>query len=254
MALPFQQSGGGSGGTTLTGTGIARNTGACTELSGDATTSGSNAVTLKSVGSAGTYTKVTTDAQGRVSSGTAIAAADLPALTTAGQGYFLGLYGFWYPVGTAAAVTNASGNQIHCFNMMIPYGIEVRKVTMRTGSTASSGGKFACAIYDATGTVLLIDSTNFLNTVANAVLTNTLSSPVILPPGNYWFVWAQDNTTGTLTGLAEDNTWEAMFVNDGVHRMGNAANAWSNSTGFPPALGAITSAAMADVPMVFFTT
>lgn len=40
------------------------------QLTGDITTTGStNATTLKNTGTAGTYTKVTTDAQGRVSSG-----------------------------------------------------------------------------------------------------------------------------------------------------------------------------------------
>lgn len=64
--------------STLTGTGLARQSGACTELSGDVTTSGSNATTLKNTGTSGTYTKVTTDAQGRVSSGTTLAAGDIP--------------------------------------------------------------------------------------------------------------------------------------------------------------------------------
>lgn len=52
-------------------------------LSGDASGSGSTsiAVTLASVGTAGTYTKVTTDAKGRVTSGTTLAASDIPTLT-----------------------------------------------------------------------------------------------------------------------------------------------------------------------------
>lgn len=52
-------------------------------LSGDATGSGTTsiAVTLKSVGTAGTYTKITTDAQGRVISGTTLVASDIPTLT-----------------------------------------------------------------------------------------------------------------------------------------------------------------------------
>lgn len=41
------------------------------DMSGDATIINTGAVTLKAVGTAGTYTKVTTDAQGRVSAGTA---------------------------------------------------------------------------------------------------------------------------------------------------------------------------------------
>ncbi|AHZ84236.1 hypothetical protein Bb109J_c1541 [Bdellovibrio bacteriovorus] len=49
-------------------------------LSGDATMSATGVVTLKNTGTAGTYTKVTTDAQGRVTSGTTLAAADVPSL------------------------------------------------------------------------------------------------------------------------------------------------------------------------------
>ena len=45
-------------------------------------TIGAVTVALKSVGTAGTYTKVTTDAQGRVSSGTTLAASDIPTLTS----------------------------------------------------------------------------------------------------------------------------------------------------------------------------
>lgn len=54
-------------------------------LSGDASGTGATAitVTLASVGTAGTYTKVTTDAKGRVTSGTTLAATDIPTLTSA---------------------------------------------------------------------------------------------------------------------------------------------------------------------------
>jgi hypothetical protein len=52
-------------------------------LSGDASGSGTTAitVTLASVGTAGTYTKVTTDAKGRVTAGTTLSATDIPTLT-----------------------------------------------------------------------------------------------------------------------------------------------------------------------------
>ena len=51
-------------------------------LSGDATGSGGTAitVTLKNTGTAGTYTKVTTDAQGRVTSGGSLVESDIPSL------------------------------------------------------------------------------------------------------------------------------------------------------------------------------
>jgi hypothetical protein len=51
-------------------------------LSGDASGTGATAitVTLSNTGTAGTYTKVTTDSKGRVSSGTTLAATDIPNL------------------------------------------------------------------------------------------------------------------------------------------------------------------------------
>ena len=54
-------------------------------VSGDASGSGTTSIslTLASVGTAGTYTKVTTDAKGRVSSGTTLSATDIPTLTAA---------------------------------------------------------------------------------------------------------------------------------------------------------------------------
>lgn len=53
-------------------------------LSGDVLGSGTTAIstTLKNTGTAGTYTKVTTDAQGRVTAGTQLAAGDIPNLSS----------------------------------------------------------------------------------------------------------------------------------------------------------------------------
>jgi hypothetical protein len=52
-------------------------------FSGDATGSGTTSValTLAATGTAGTYTKVTTDSKGRVTSGTTLSATDIPTLT-----------------------------------------------------------------------------------------------------------------------------------------------------------------------------
>jgi hypothetical protein len=82
----------------LTGTGFLKRTGTDTwsldtntyltgnqsiSLSGDVTGTGTTAitVTLTNVGTAGTYTKVTTDAKGRVTAGTTLSATDIPTLT-----------------------------------------------------------------------------------------------------------------------------------------------------------------------------
>lgn len=68
-ALPVTS--GGSGATTLTGILFGNGASAFTagNLSGDIATSGSLVTTLKNTGTAGTYTSVTTDAQGRVTAG-----------------------------------------------------------------------------------------------------------------------------------------------------------------------------------------
>lgn len=52
-------------------------------VTGDASGSGATSITLTlaSVGTAGTYTKVTTDAKGRVTAGTTLSASDIPTLT-----------------------------------------------------------------------------------------------------------------------------------------------------------------------------
>lgn len=54
-----------------------------TTLTGDVTGTGAGTIptTLAAVGTAGTYTKVTTDSKGRVTAGTTLSAADIPTLT-----------------------------------------------------------------------------------------------------------------------------------------------------------------------------
>jgi|GEM_PF-407413 len=76
-------------------------------MSGDATMSTAGTVTLKNTGTAGTYTKVTTDAQGRVTSGTTLSATDIPALDwskiTTGKPTTLSGYGITDAIQNAGA-------------------------------------------------------------------------------------------------------------------------------------------------------
>lgn len=51
------------------------------DVTGTGATGGTTTLTLASVGTAGTYTKVTTDAKGRVTSGTTLSSSDLPTYT-----------------------------------------------------------------------------------------------------------------------------------------------------------------------------
>jgi hypothetical protein len=53
------------------------------DVTGTGSTGSSTALTLAAVGTAGTYTKVTTDSKGRVTSGTTLAAGDIPNLDAA---------------------------------------------------------------------------------------------------------------------------------------------------------------------------
>jgi phage-related tail fiber protein len=80
----FNQSTTGSAATLTTGRTIAL-TGDVAYTSGsfDGSANVTGTATLASVGTAGTYTKVTTDAKGRVTSGTTLAATDIPGLDAA---------------------------------------------------------------------------------------------------------------------------------------------------------------------------
>jgi hypothetical protein len=82
-------------------------------LSGDVSGSGTTAitVTLASVGTAGTYTKVTTDAKGRVISGTTLGTGDLPAGTMNSSNFTVRETPSPAPNGVVTVFT-ASGNAI----------------------------------------------------------------------------------------------------------------------------------------------
>lgn len=74
--------------TAVSTTAVSIPSGAISVTGGDLTLSGSTGTditnaTLASVGTAGTYTKVTTDGKGRVTSGTTLVAADIPSLDAA---------------------------------------------------------------------------------------------------------------------------------------------------------------------------
>jgi hypothetical protein len=82
-------------------------------LSGDASGSGTTAITLTlaSVGTAGTYTKVTTDAKGRVTSGTTLGTGDLPSGTMNSANYTVRETPSPAPNGVATVFT-ATGNAV----------------------------------------------------------------------------------------------------------------------------------------------
>ena len=125
-------------------------------FTGDATGSGTTAVALTLANSgvtAGTYPKVTVDAKGRVTSGAALAAADIPALDwskiTTGKPTTLAGYGITDAPTTTG--TGASGT----------WGINI------TGSSASCTGNAATATY--------LSSTQQTNIITGAYASLSMS-------------------------------------------------------------------------------
>ncbi len=113
-------------------------------MSGDATLANNGAIALKNTGTAGTYTKVTTDAQGRVSSGTTLLAADVPNLdwskittgkptTLAGYGITDGGGGGASPGWAGATVATAENRNSTSYGALATAG---PAVTLTTGTTA----------------------------------------------------------------------------------------------------------------------
>lgn len=84
-----------------------------TALTGDVTATGpgSSTATLASVGTPGTYTKVTTDSKGRITSGTTLSGTDIPAIDLTVSG----------PGGTTGTLPNSktSAVSINTFNTLV---------------------------------------------------------------------------------------------------------------------------------------
>jgi hypothetical protein len=173
--------------------------------------------------------------------------------SSAGQGYFWGGIGSDMPItalNSSAQAIVASNNQIAVWQFIIPFSITVRNVAMRI-VTANSGKLCACAVYDLSGN-RLIDSGNFSQTTGSTTLNNALGTPITLNPGAYYFAFSQDSTVASVAASVSIGTTVGMFAKSLTTRIATAANSWSNSTGFPSTLGALSSATGAVIPIAFF--
>lgn len=130
-------------------------------LSGDVTGSGATAITasLKATGTAGTYTKVTTDAQGRVSSGATLSASDLPN-TAVTPGSYTNANVTVDAQGRITAAANGSG------------GGAVSSVFTRTGAVVAASGDYT--VSQVTGAAPL----------ASPTFTGTPAAPTASPGTN----------------------------------------------------------------------
>lgn len=183
-------------------------------LSGDATGSGATsiAVTLANSGvTAGTYTKVTVDAKGRVTVGASLASADLPTYTG---------------TITSAQVTTALG--FTPYNATNPSGY-----TSNTGTVTSVGG---------TGTVSGLSLSGTVTTSGNLTLGGTLA----VTPSNF-----ASQTANTIlaapNGAAGVPTFRALVAADiptlNQNTTGTAANVTGTVAIANGGTGATTAAA-----------
>jgi phage-related tail fiber protein len=192
-------------------------------VSGDASGSGTTSIslTLASVGTAGTYTKVTTDAKGRVTSGTTLGASDIPTLTASKISDFDTQVRTSRLDQMAAPTASVSLNSQKITNLLDPTnpqdaatkayvdaarsGLDV-KASVRAASTANVAG----ATYNATGGT---SARGQITTAPNTLdgVTLALNDRILL----------KDQSTGAQNGI-----WIVSTVGTG------ATGVWDRATDF----------------------
>lgn len=242
----LQQTGGGGGGTSLTGTGIARNTGACTELSGDVTTSGSNAASVVKVNGAAVPASATVLGSNSSSQLVDNTASALAVVNTSGRGGFLAGLGSIQLVNSASATVLTANNQVRFLVFVLPFKCTISKMTACGGAGTALVGDVG--IYSIDGTTKLA-STGAVSYAVNTVATTAVSQgSVTLNPGPYIFAYTGTLATSTLFAFAEN---VVNFIGNSTAQVGTAANAGSAGV-LPSSLGALTrSIAISTIPVVF---
>lgn len=164
------------------------------------------------------------------------------SLNTAGQGFLwtsgTGLYGSG-PITETYSTFTAVANTVLCYQFIVPFQITVRKVTIAVSGT-SAASTINGGIYSFDGNTKLVDIN--VSSASAGIKTATLSTPVVLSPGVYWFAFSntgQPNVTfGPTFQVGGTNLISAM--NASVVRVGAAST--STASGVMPAtLGTITS-------------
>jgi hypothetical protein len=152
------------------------------------------AATLPNVGTAGTYTKVTTDAKGRVTVGSTLAEADLPNISTAGK-----VAGGAITAGTIAGTTaiNSSGNLYTTGTV--------------TGATVSATN------------LRVYNGANYVQFTAPALGGLDVSFKLPAADGTSGQVLKTDGA-GNLSWLSPSSAVLATTLNNGEFWMGNASN------------------------------
>jgi len=205
-------------------------------ITGDGTTaSGTRVLTLKNTGTAGEYTKVTFDAQGRETSGTTLSFSDIPDLSgtylslNAG-GILFGNLSFGNPttaeifVGGSAVFGGAGQFQIDSSGNLIAPSIRGSNLSASTAlvSDSESPPKIVSSTTTATELGYVHNVTNAIQTQIDAKGSGTVTSVSASGPAGVTWVSSGSGAvtlTGTTPGFIETNknvNAICLFTNNGV--------------------------------------
>ena len=208
-----------------------------TALTGDLTASGpgSAAATLAPTGvGAGSYTKVTVDAKGRVTAGTSLAASDIPALSAASM-----------TSGTLATANGGTG--VNSSATFPTTGVVVTEAATETLTNKTLTAPLISSIVN-TGTLTLPTATDTLvgRTTTDTLTNKTLTSPVItsgtINGASLITGTTSINTTGTIASGAISTTGGLIVKGTGAASnlltLNNGANTFALNLKAPDALAA----------------
>jgi len=181
------------------------------------------------------------------------------SFSTVGLGFFFGAQSF-----SSIDITNYTnelntGTTVYAVQLNLAESYTVGKVAEYTVTAAGSGLFFTAGLYSADGNALLIDAGANAFQMSDhsqyATVVN-LGSPVVIPPGTYWFAWGGGGTSGSV--LCHDNAeWLVDLLNGYVFgtgfvlpvKFGSAANGLSGGA-LPATLGTITAIDHSDEPAI----
>lgn len=96
----------------------------------------------------------------------------------------------YYPDALSIGAAGLTANAVWVLLFTLPFAKIINSFTAHVGAN-SAGTHWGTGLYNAAGTVLLASTT--FSTAAVGAITNTLGSPVFLPPGNYLYASTSDS-------------------------------------------------------------
>ncbi len=183
-----------------------------------------------------------------ITAGSIASLANVPVISTAGQGWFLGpgLTGGNLANATAGALV-ISGNDVTAVQFILHEVWTIRHVTYAAAVAGAGGSTISIGIYSADKSTKLLEAIfDGTNIAAQSVSVN-----VTLQPGVYYYAWSASTQT-TLTGYTIPNfgvttgqVWRS-FLNNVAVKWGLSSNTAGSSPvpgTLPASLGTLTQSA-----------